>query len=1119
MDFPTLLKHYGINREQLRKNFGDKSISRGVAYKWQGLVGQIGVRRNLFDAVDLIAEVEGEEVYRTEVSLSVQSDKRVFVESHCTCPVGTNCKHGAALLYAYLDIIYEQGAKTIYPEDKNEIDVWLSSLLEDDEQPSEQIIMGKKESTNCVVYYLSLNFERGLAVASYKCRVLKNGGLGKESAFPLFELSDDYPYKPAVQYWAIDTEIATILDNVAGASYHFSRDNAYLLKGDIGALALRKLLMTERCFWEHHRPNGEPSEPLRWGEPRHFELVWETSNDMQSLTLKTEPALSFTVYLGELFYFDLSNYLVGELKHPSISPIKTMKLLSAPAIPKKEALNVSERIIKTLPHLDLPTPVDLGIETTDLMDIEPIPNILLHRFSTEESDAHYVATVRYEYDQVILKSNDVNPINIVLHNDKRYRVHRNINQEQAIIERLKEYGFIHGREHIPYLSLFDLVIQGTGELQTISLWDDFCTHAVPDLEQQGWHFILDESFRLQVELADDWFAELEENDNGAWFEMSLGFKLGDQSINLLPLLVDILKQGRSPQEVREYLSQQTYLTIPLSGEDNQRWIKLPTERLLSVIDTLVELFDADPLNGEGNLVISRHEGMHYNELLNDPSLRWKGADELKALSQKVREFDGIKAVQLPEGLQADLRDYQQKGLDWLQFLSEYQFGGILADDMGLGKTLQTLAHLLLEKQKGEMKYPSLVIAPTSLMGNWRREAEKFTPTLNVLTLHGTERKQFFEEIQAYDLVLTTYQLILRDQEFYKEQQFHHIVLDEAQAIKNAKAKSTQVIFQLQAKQRLCLTGTPMENHLGEIWSMYHFLMPGYLGTQDRFTRLFRTPIEKNGDEIRQRQLRKRVEPFMLRRTKDVVAKELPPKTEIIRTVELDSDQQDLYETVRLAMDKKVREEISKKGLARSQIMILDALLKLRQVCCDPALVKLDKARHVKGSAKFNLLMTLLPEMLAEGRKVLLFSQFVSMLTLIEKQLKKKKITYTKLTGQTRKRQEAIDAFQEGDAQVFLISLKAGGTGLNLTAADTVIHYDPWWNPAVEEQATDRAYRLGQDKPVFVYKLITENTVEERILSLQERKRHLAQGLYADKAQKKSLNFDQNELMDLLRPID
>jgi SNF2 family DNA or RNA helicase len=287
----------------------------------------------------------------------------------------------------------------------------------------------------------------------------------------------------------------------------------------------------------------------------------------------------------------------------------------------------------------------------------------------------------------------------------------------------------------------------------------------------------------------------------------------------------------------------------------------------------------------------------------------------------------------------------------------------------------------------------------------------------------------------------------------------------------------------------------MENHLGELWSLFHFLMPGFLGDSKKFGQTYRKPIEKEQDEARQQALTRRVRPFMLRRTKEEVVSELPPKTEIIQHIELLPTQRDLYESVRLAMHAKIQAEIEEKGLRRSQIVILDALLKMRQVCCDPRLLKLDAAKGITESAKLQFLIDTLPEMIEENRKILLFSQFTSMLALIEKELHKLNIPYVILTGQTKDRQTPIDTFQTGKVPLFLISLKAGGTGLNLTAADTVIHYDPWWNPAVENQATDRAYRIGQAKPVFVYKLVTVGTVEEKILEMQQHKANLFEGVF------------------------
>ncbi|HSK39092.1 MAG TPA: DEAD/DEAH box helicase, partial [Arenibaculum sp.] len=449
----------------------------------------------------------------------------------------------------------------------------------------------------------------------------------------------------------------------------------------------------------------------------------------------------------------------------------------------------------------------------------------------------------------------------------------------------------------------------------------------------------------------------------------------------------------------------------------------------------------------------------------------------------------------PPGLAGELRPYQRIGLAWLQLLGSCDLGGVLADDMGLGKTVQTLAHIAAEKAAGRLDRPCLVVAPTSLMTNWRREAQRYVPGLRVLTLHGPDRHDRFAAIPDHDLVLTTYALLPRDQDRLLAQDWHVAVLDEAQAIKNPRAKTALTAVQLKARQRLCLTGTPLENNLDELWSLFQFLMPGLLGDRTRFQRVFRTPIEKHGDHERRQQLARRVRPFLMRRTKRQVAAELPEKTEIVEHVELDGDQRDLYESIRVAMDARIRQEVSRKGLARSHIVILDALLKLRQVCCDPRLVKLDRARRVKQSAKLARLLEMLPEMVAEGRRILLFSQFTAMLDLIEAETRRLGIAHVRLDGSTRDRATPVERFQAGEVPLFLISLKAGGTGLNLTAADTVIHYDPWWNPAVERQATDRAHRIGQDKAVFVYKLLGVGTVEETIQALQARKQALAEGLF------------------------
>jgi SNF2 family DNA or RNA helicase len=529
---------------------------------------------------------------------------------------------------------------------------------------------------------------------------------------------------------------------------------------------------------------------------------------------------------------------------------------------------------------------------------------------------------------------------------------------------------------------------------------------------------------------------------------------------------------------------------------------------------LVDLFDTV---GDGSLRISELDAGRLEALNNTGRWQFHGDASIRQLAQRLQVGPGLREAPVPRGLQAELRTYQHQGLSWMQFLREHNLAGVLADDMGLGKTVQTLAHVLAEKEAGRLDRPALIVVPTTLVHNWREEARRFTPDLKVLDLNGPQRKERFDQIGEHDLILTTYALLWRDQAILAEHDYHLLILDEAQYVKNATTKAAATIRELRARHRLCLTGTPLENHLGELWSQFDFLLPGFLGSQKDFTKRWRTPIEKNGDTVRSNLLARRIRPFMLRRRKDEVAKELPPKTIIVRTVDLEGAQRDLYETVRAAMHEKVRAAVSAKGLARSHIIVLEALLKLRQVCCDPRLVKLQRASSVKESAKLDLLLAMLPELIDEGRRVLLFSQFTGMLALICAALEKAAIPYVILTGDTTDRVTPVQRFQQGEVPLFLISLKAGGVGLNLTAADTVIHYDPWWNPAAENQATDRAHRLGQDKPVFVYKLIAAGSIEEKIVALQEKKAMLANSILSEDAAG-AVKFSADDLDALFEPI-
>jgi SNF2 family DNA or RNA helicase len=498
-------------------------------------------------------------------------------------------------------------------------------------------------------------------------------------------------------------------------------------------------------------------------------------------------------------------------------------------------------------------------------------------------------------------------------------------------------------------------------------------------------------------------------------------------------------------------------------------------------------------------------------------VRWVGDTSIREQGFALALGPEKTTVLVPGGLCAELRAYQKEGLDWLQHLRAHGAGGVLADDMGLGKTLQTIAHVLAEKEAGRLDRPAMIVTLTSLVGNWQRELARFAPSLTVTVHHGDKRHERRAAIANHDVIITTYPMVARDKDDLATIPLHLVVLDEAHAIKNCNAQASEAVRRLDARHRVCLSGTPIENHLGELWSLFDFLNPGLLGSIGDFNQQFRQPIEEKSDRARLQTLRDRVRPFILRRTKDSVAPELPRKTKMVRPIEITGKQRELYESIRVAAHAEVRRHIKERGLAGSHIAVLDALLKLRQVCCDPRLVSSDAAREVTGSAKLEMLLEMLQQGLGEGRRVLIFSQFARMLGLISEALLARGVRHVSLTGHTPDRQKPVDAFQQGKADVFLISLKAGGAGLNLVGADTVIHYDPWWNPAAQAQATDRAHRIGQTKPVFVHDLIVASSVEERMLGLQKHKRKIADSILANGPGPGGA-LTEHDVEDLLAPL-
>ena len=1066
----TRKRFAALTPEWLESEVDSGSWHRGWGYFRDGRAEILEVyekRQN----VSIQSQCQGSDFEPYEQDILIMSGPHsTTLAGECDCPVGFNCKHVVA---AVLEWQRQAGGAASQAADP--VELWLSELGAGRET-------AEADGKDALLYLVSPSRSEPIVLkADFVVAKRKPGGGWHMGRRTVPANLTNAQRRPAYQS-RDDEEILALIRASLPAQ---AAGRGYQLTGASGGLALTRMLDTGRCFLGDGR-----ERLLKPGPPRQLTLEW----------VKTQKTFQCEVRIaegGSLLdvdpprYLDMERGLVGDALCPDgLSRTDLRQLQSAPKIPLKQAVSVARALALKMPGI--PGPVD--IEQREVrtppkpvlsIDFDPrVPQFSAARptfaYGDERFQAGGEAVITRDLDTAVV------------------RIHRDLAAEATALKQLEERGLIalDGRT--------DQYIQ-PGWLQDAALrakWFAWIDESVPELEQAGWQIEQIEAPGVKLSRASGIHGEVEESDND-WFSLRFDLEFDGWVMPLLPLVSELIGQYK-PGELPPTL----YLN---AGQGH--FVAVPSERIEPILATIIELFDQ--FNGEA-LELPRPDVGRLNDLDGIPV---QGATSLIKLAARLRDFSGLETVKLPTTFKGKLRDYQQHGVNWLQFLRAHGFGGILADDMGLGKTIQTLAHLAVEKRSGRMQHPCLIVAPTSLMSNWQREAEKFTPGLKVLVLQGSERFERFEQIEQAHLVLTTYPLLPRDREVLLQHRWHYLILDEAQQVKNPQAQAAQVARRLKTEHRLCLTGTPMENHLSELWAQFDFLMPGFLGDHQEFRRQYRRPIEEHGDPDKLQRLTRRIAPFMLRRSKDRVADELPPKTELLRSVALGDKQAMLYESVRLTMEKKVRQSIAQRGLARSHIIVLEALLKLRQVCCDPRLLpKGTRGATSAGSAKFELLFDLLPELIEEGRRVLLFSQFTTMLGLIEAEVQRRGIDYTKLTGQTRKRDVAIEAFRSGQANLFLISLKAGGVGLNLTEADTVIHYDPWWNPAVEHQATDRAHRIGQDKPVFVYKLVAEGTVEEKILALQERKQQLADRVHGQGRAHDQPPIDQATIEALLAAV-
>ena len=1099
--------------------FDPRTLARGGAYASERMIRHLVVNEDSTESEMVVsAAIHGSapKPYQTEVIIGL-ANGQWSTDPDCSCPVGYFCKHAAALL----SFVSSQMAKvsvSAVPQLSAELRAWLVSIeaAARTSTPATAATVAKPEH-RFLAFCLEPPPHRDGASLHFVMRV---GTYQKDGSSRISESrANADPSRPPKYMTSQDLLVAAM---------YYQRYRKIQPWGDMpleglgwgdiltGALATGHVFHGQESYG---KKNSDNYHPVTAGAPVSVRATWKVlPSGSARPVLECENPDLIIIPTQPPRYLDPATGHLGLLESELPAAILTA-WQSGPAVSSRDVSIISERF-STISSAALPTPTQVETETRAAS--APLPHLRIYSrdFGSKwELRTLTVGQLSFRYDDSTLLA----PLaqghpqsHAELRAGKRILWPRDFKAEQVHWEHLRATGLLSltGLLAVRYLdtaALHSFVLDDpfpTPQLAWLALLD---SPRMAGLRAAGWTIEIDPKSGLTAHDAGEFFPAIEADpDHGIdWFRFDISFELNGKQVSLIPIIANAIGMDLPAADAPNLPE---FFTLSCENPEDG-FIRFPARRLIEIVDQVRHLFHGP--TGEGPIRIDRLAAAAVADTLAIDSS--ETARALAKLGHSLKNITALPPAEIPLTVRAELRHYQQEGYRWLQFLAAHGLHGILADDMGLGKTVQTLAHLTAECAKNP-GLPSLVIAPTSVVPNWTDEAETFTPHLKVLTLQGKDRATGFSEIAAADVVLTSYPLLARDFLELSRQDWHIIVLDEAQYIKNPKSISAQNACKLKSAHRVCLSGTPMENHLGELWSLMRFLMPGFLADEKTFNTHLRRPIERDRSHDAQLALNRRVAPLILRRTKDQVATELPAKTEIIHGIDLTKKQTDLYESVRAAMDKRVRDAIAAKGLAKSHIIVLDALLKLRQICCHPQLLKSPAAQKVTESAKLEYLTTeLLPTLLEEGRRILLFSTFTSMLALIEQHLAAEKIPYLKLTGQTQDRATLVKQFQTGEIPIFLISLKAGGTGLNLTAADTVIHYDPWWNPAAENQATDRAHRIGQTKPVFVHKLVCRGTIEDRILDLQKHKAALVEALLS--AETSKLRIDAETLSHLLSPLE
>ncbi len=1117
-----------ITDKMIRKLVRSDSMARaGLSYFRNGRVSfvQIDIETKTASAR---VRGSGSNRYHTAVDFA---DDELFpaTDTVCSCPVGYGCKHVAALLYALEQELQEP------PRLKIAAGTEAAGIVSRD--VGDWLARARRERQNALIETLSVCF-----VIEPKRTVKPPPRAKAQAASPgpcaparflmqirAFWTADKARQWRVLQYYELQSHlipfdplaarlVARMTPAAQGGDFTADKTPA----GPYGWQWLGEAAAAGLLRWKQQqgRQVRVASEVLT------ATLEWQTGDDGHSWLALTGLPDHLTVFAHDPpAWYDEDAGVIGQID-TGIAPDLAARLLAMPPIAAIDIPQIADDWTAITGNAIAPP--TLG-DMVRIAQVTPKPVLRFMIDPVDVREAHYrwqpsawkpkpQRIAHLEFDYAGHRIAAPAPLgNMIVNTDGvRARIARDLAAEQAAVDRLTHTALIP-------LALVDGIRVKPKQAWDHALAADSGTYPqmlvneISVLAGEGW----------LIEYAPDWPHRLEPLDTpppgleinpGAgdpdalapdgidWFDVELPALVAGRRVDILPALRQVLAS-----EGQALLDRDDDFQVALTL-DAGRCTAVALGTVRPLLMALLRLALAD--RAGGTLRVNRYDLGTVHDLGGD-GVGWTSADALRRLAAALHDPDQMDYTP-PAALMADLRGYQRTGAGWLGALHGAGLGGILADDMGLGKTLQAIAHILWVRagQTAPARQAVLVVAPTSVLPNWQAELARFAPTLDCLLWHGLDRRAQEGALAGADIVLTSYPLLARDKALLTAAHYDLVVLDEAHVLKNPATVGFKAAAALKSRQTIALSGTPIENRLNDIWALASLTNPGLLGGFDTFRKTYRTPIEKQGDQAARTALARRLRPFMLRRTKDQVATELPPKTLIPERIDLTEAQARLYESQRLLMNQRVRDEIRRVGLLRSQIIVLDAMLKLRQICCDPTLLPGGQGEGV-ASAKRARLLEMVPELIGEGRRVIVFSQFTAMLDRISADLAGAGIAHEHLRGSTRDRAAPVRRFQAGEVPVILVSLKAGGAGVNLTAADTVILYDPWWNPAVEAQAIDRAHRIGQTRPVFVHRMIATGTIEEKILTLQDRKKDLADMLWSETGTVAGAGLDDADIAFLL----